>query len=174
MDFMELLLNRRSVREYTGEAVPKEKIEKILEAGLLSPSGRNRRPWEFLVVEDKEALLRLSRCREGGVKMLEKAGCAILVFGDPQKTDVWTEDCSAVMSNMHLMAESLGLGSCWIQGRLRKADGGESTEEFCRRLFGVPEGLALEAVLSVGITEKHPNPHLLQEAERGKVHYGTF
>lgn len=65
MDFMELLLNRRSVREYTGEAVPKEKIEKILEAGLLSPSGRNRRPWEFLVVEDKEALLRLSRCREG-------------------------------------------------------------------------------------------------------------
>lgn len=121
MDFMELLLNRRSVREYTGEAVPKEKIEKILEAGLLSPSGRNRRPWEFLVVEDKEALLRLSRCREGGVKMLEKAGCAILVFGDPQKTDVWTEDCAIAVSNMHLMAESLGLGSCWIQGRLRKA-----------------------------------------------------
>ena len=58
--------------------------------------------------------------------------------------------------------------------KLLDSDGGESTEEFCRRLFGVPEGLALEAVLSVGITEKHPNPHLLQEAERGKVHYGTF
>ena len=174
MELLELMRTRRSIRKYTDAPVSEENITKILQAGMLSATGKGIRPWEFIVVIDKDVLQKMADCRAGSVKMLKEAPCAIVVLGNEDASDVWTEDCSAVMSNMHLMAESLGLGSCWIQGRLRKADGGESTEEFCRRLFGVPEGLALEAVLSVGITEKHPNPHLLQEAERGKVHYGTF
>ena len=174
MELLELMRTRRSIRKYTDAPVSEENITKILQAGMLSATGKGIRPWEFIVVTDKDVLQKMADCRAGSVKMLKEAPCAIVVLGNEDASDVWTEDCSAVMSNMHLMAESLGLGSCWIQGRLRKADGGESTEEFCRRLFGVPEGLALEAVLSVGITEKHPNPHLLQEAERGKVHYGTF
>ena len=46
--------------------------------------------------------------------MLAGASVAIVVIADPEKTDVWTEDCSIVMSNMHNMAHDLGLGSCWI------------------------------------------------------------
>lgn len=174
MEFMDLLLGRRSVREYTGEPVPEEKLDKILKAGLLSPSGRNRKPWEFVVVEDRETLRRLSQCREAGAKMLEGAGCAVLVFADTEKTDVWTEDCSIAMSNMHLMAASLGLGSCWIQGRLRTAADGGSTEEFCRKLLSVPEQYALEAILSIGTVEDKPAPHSEAEAELGKIHRGTF
>ena len=127
MDLMELLLNRRSIRKYTGERIPEKDLEKILQAGLASASGRNRKPWELVVVQDREMLEKLSHCRTGAAKMLEKAGCAILVFADMAKTDVWTEDCSIVMSNMHLMAASLGLGSCWIQGRLREAENGQTT-----------------------------------------------
>lgn len=115
MELMNLLLKRRSVRNYTGDPVPREKLEAILEAGLSSASGRNRKPWELVVVSDRDILEKLSHCRTGAARMLEKAGCAILVFADPEKTDVWTEDCSIVMSNMHLMAASLGLGSCWIR-----------------------------------------------------------
>ena len=115
MDLLEMLKHRRSVRDYTGEAIPKEQLDQILAAGLLSPSGRSRKPWELVVVQDRDTLKELVKCREGAANMLEKAGCAILVFADPEKTDVWTEDCSIVMSNMHLMADSLGLGSCWIQ-----------------------------------------------------------
>ena len=70
--------------------------------------------------------------------MLAGAKAAILVFADPEKTDVWTEDCAIAMSNMHLMAHHLGLGSCWIQGRLRQAENGTSTEAFCRALLSVP------------------------------------
>ena len=170
MDLLEMLKHRRSVREYTGAPIPKEQLEKILAAGLLSPSGRSRKPWELVIVQNRDMLKELVKCREGAANMLEKAGCAILVFADPEETDVWTEDCSIVMSNMHLMADSLGLGSCWIQGRLRKAQNGMTTEEFCRQLLQVPKRYHLEAILSVGVTEKHPDPHSLEEAELSKVH----
>ncbi len=174
MNLLETMLNRRSVRNYTGEKVSKEKLDKILQAGLLSASGRNRKPWEFVVVQKKETLEKLSHCRVGAAKMLENAGCAILVFANPEKTDVWVEDCSIAMSNMHLMADYLGLGSCWIQGRLREAENGESTEEFCRRLLNVPEKYQLEAILSVGVLENHPKAYSLEELEMGKIHYETY
>ncbi len=174
MELLDLLLKRRSVRQYTGEPIPKDLLEKILQAGLLSPSGRTRKPWEFVVVQKKETLEKLSHCRVGASKMLENAGCAILVFADPEKTDVWTEDCSIVMSNMHLMADSLGLGSCWIQGRLREAEDGRTTEEFCRELLSVPNSYRLEAILSVGVIENHPEPHLLQDLPMDKIHFEKY
>ena len=174
MDLLETMQNRRSVRSYTGEKIAKEKLDKILQAGLLSASGRSRKPWEFVVVQEKEMLEKLSHCRVGAAKMLENAGCAILVFANPEKTDVWVEDCSIVMSNMHLMADSLGLGSCWIQGRLREAENGESTEVYCRKLLNVPEEYVLEAILSVGILKEHPKAHTLEELEKEKVHYETY
>lgn len=90
------------------------------------------------------------------------------------KTDVWTEDCSIVMSNMHLMAASLGLGSCWIQGRLREAENGQTTDAYCRELLGVPYGYALEAILSVGVPSECPEPHRADELETEKVHYETW
>ena len=71
MELLDLLLNRRSVRQYTGEHVPKEKMEKILQAGLLAASGRSRQPWEFVVVQEKEKLQKLSECRIGAANMLE-------------------------------------------------------------------------------------------------------
>ncbi|WP_434309196.1 nitroreductase family protein [Hominifimenecus sp. rT4P-3] len=174
MEFIDLLLARRSVRQYTGEKIPAEKLEKILQAGLLSPSSRNRRPWEFVVVQEKETLQKLSHCRVGSAKMLEHAGCAILVFADPRKTDVWEEDCSIAMSNMHLMADSLGLGSCWIQGRLREAENGKTTEEFCREVLSVPDFYVLEAILSVGVPQEPSTPHRLDEIDRDRIHHETY
>ena len=123
MELLELMRTRRSIRKYTDEAVAEEDVKKIVEAGMLSASGKAIRPWEFIVVTDKEMLLKMADCRAGSVNMLKEAPCAIVVVGNEEASDVWIEDCSAVMSNMHLMAHALGLGSCWVQGRLRKADG---------------------------------------------------
>lgn len=124
MDLLEIMKNRRSVRTYTGEPVPEEKLIQILQAGLLSASGRAVRPWEFIVVRNKETLKQMAGSRTAGAKMLEEADCAVVVLGDEKKTDVWTEDCAIAMANMHLMADSLSVGSCWIQGRLREASDG--------------------------------------------------
>ena len=174
MELLDLLLKRRSVRQYTGEQIPKEKLEKILQAGLLAASGRSRQPWEFVVVQKKETLQKLSQCRIGAAKMLENAGCAIVVFSDPEKTDVWTEDCSIAMSNMHLMADALGLGSCWIQGRCRETAEGQSTEEFCRELLGVPENFALEAILSIGVPAERPQGYTVEDLKEEKIHWEKF
>lgn len=175
MDFMELLRGRRSIRAYTAEPIRRDSLERILQAGLLSPTGRNLRPWEFVVVEDRETLTALSHCRQGSSRMLKEASCAILVWGDRNKTDVWTEDCSIAMSYMQLMAHSLGLGSCWIQGRLRQAENGEeSTEDYCRKLLDVPEGLALEAILSLGVPKETPPARALDSLETDKIHWERF
>lgn len=174
MDLLNVMLNRRSVRNYTGEKISKEQLEKILQAGLTSPTGKNLKPWEFVVVEDRETLDKLVSCRKGGVKMLETAGCAILVFGNTDTTDVWAEDCSIAMSNMHLMADSLGLGSCWVQGRLREADNGQTTGAYCRELLSVPENFELLAILSVGVIETHPEAHSPEDVASAKVHYEKF
>ena len=121
-DLLPLLLTRRSVRRYTGDPIPPETLRAVVTAGLLSPSSRNRRPWRLVVVQDRATLEALSHCRQGSAQMLAGAGAAILVFARPTESDVWTEDCAILMSNLHLAAHSQGLGSCWIQGRLRQAE----------------------------------------------------
>lgn len=102
--------------------------------------------------------------------MLEGADTTIVVIADPEKTDVWTEDCSIAMANMHLMADSLGVGSCWIQGRLREAPDGRTTEEYLRELLQYPKGYKLEAILSLGMPDNHPGPYSIDELPMEKVH----
>lgn len=174
MELLKLMQNRRSVRKYTEETVSEDKIEKILQAGLLSASGRAIRPWEFIVVRDREVLNQMSNARAAGAAMLTGADCAIVVLGDETKTDVWTEDCSIAMANMHLMADALGVGSCWIQGRLRMAADGRTTENYLRELLKFPENLKLEAILSLGMPQSHPAAYELETLDWSKIHREIF
>lgn len=174
MNLLELMLKRRSVRNYTEEPVKEENLKMILHAGLTSPTGRNRKPWEFVVVQDKEMLSKLSESRIAGAGMLTGAAAAIVVLGDEEKTDVWTEDCSIALSNMHLMATALGVGSCWIQGRLREASEGVTTEAYLRNLLGFPAHMRLEAILSLGMPSNETTPHTLEEVEESKIHWEKY
>ena len=174
MNFLDLLKHRRSIRQYKEEAVSKEALEAIVEAGLLSPSGRNIRPWELIVVQKKETLEKMSECRVGSAKMLAGASAAIVVIADPEKTDVWTEDCSIVMSNMHNMAHDLGLGSCWIQGRLRMTPNDTTTEDYLRDLLGYPADYRLEATLSLGMPAEEKAQTELSALSVDKIHYEKY
>lgn len=174
MELLELMKQRRSVRAYTSEDISEKNLDQILRAGLLSASGRAIRPWELIVVRDKETLKKMAESRDHGASMLDGANAAIVVIADESKTDVWTEDCSIVMANMHLMASSLGVGSCWIQGRLRKSAGEDSTEEYLRKLLGYPEGYRLEATLSLGMPQSIPEPKEVTEELLKKVHWGKY
>ena len=106
--------------------------------------------------------------------MLENANAAIVVIADESKTDVWVEDCSIAMSNMHLAASTLGIGSCWIQGRLRQAPDGRTTEEYLRDILGYPKEYCLEAVLSIGVPAVHPEGRKLSEVPEHKVHFEMY
>lgn len=174
MELLEIMKNRRSVRTYTGEPVPQEKLDMIIQAGLLSASGKAIRPWELIVVRNKETVAKMAESRAMGARMLENADCAIVVLGDEAKSDVWTEDCSIVMANMHLMADALGVGSCWIQGRLRVASDDRSTEEYVREMLGYPENMKLLAILSLGMPEGKPAARTLEELPMEKVHQEKY
>ncbi len=89
-------------------------------------------------------------------------------------TDVWIEDCSVAMSNMHLAAHSLGLGSCWVQGRLRKANDGRDTEDFLRDILEFPENYKLQAILTVGVPNEERGAYGLSQLPMDKVHIGKF
>ncbi len=174
MDLLEIMKHRRSVRKYTGEKIEEEKLQQILTAALLAPSGRAIRPWEFVVVRDKETLTKLSKAREHGAEMLAGADCAVIVFGDESKTDVWTEDCCNAMAHMYLMASSLGVGCCWIQGRLRKTPEGILTEDYVRGLLDVPSQYRLEAIMSLGMPAETPAPYDLDKLPFEKIHSEKF
>lgn len=172
---IEKLTKRRSIRTYTDEAIGEERLRTILKAGLLSPTSKNLRPWEFLVVQDKDALNKLADSREMGADMLKGAAAAIIVMADTTINDVWVEDCSIAMSNMHLTAADQGVGSCWIQVRRRQSrTPGVTTDQFIKELFGIEEKYAVEAILSLGMPEKERSPVILDETLWQKVHYEKF
>ena len=174
MELLDIMQVRRSVRNYTDEPIPEEKLALILKAGLLSPSGRNIKPWEFILVRDKNMLRKLADCRPVGSGILAGANAAIVVLGDTTATDVWTEDCSIAMTQMHLMADCLGVGSCWVQGRLRPSPDGRTAEAVVKELLEVPEKYSLEAILCLGMPKKHPEAHTLEDLPMEKVHSEVF
>lgn len=173
-DVTAAMARRRSVRTYTGECIDERTLKRVIEAGLSSATGRGKRPWELIVVRDRSRLEKLTESRKAGAGMLAKADAAIVVIGDPQTSDTWIEDCSIVMANMQLEAAASGVGSCWIQGRLRQAADGRSTHEFVANLLKVPAPYQLEAILSLGMPEAEAPHRPFDEALLGKVHWETF
>lgn len=174
MDMLDTLLARRSVRQYTDEPIPEEKLNAILYAGLAAASSKNRRPWEFVLVQDRAMLHQLSACRPGAGNLLGKCTAAIVVCADAEAVDVWVEDCASAITQMHLMADAIGVGSCWMQVRLRKAEDGRDTADVVRELLGIPAKYGVMAILTLGMPASHPAPKKVEELLLDKIHREHF
>ena len=172
--FADLMESRRSVRNYTGEPAPDGAVEQIVRTALSGETGRGRESADFIVVEDRGMLQAMSHCRKGSAKMLEHAAAAVVVVGDPGKSDTWIEDCCVAMAHMHLAATDLGLGSCWIQCRMREAEDGTSTEDYLRGLLGFPRERKVEALLSIGVMDQVPEKRGLVPLDDPRVHRERF
>ncbi len=109
---LETIHQRKSVRSFTDQPVSIENLTTIVKAGMAAPTGMNRQPWEFLVIQDREIMTKLSQDLPYA-KMLKDAQAAIVVIGNPEKSTYWYLDCSAATQNILLAAESLGLGAVW-------------------------------------------------------------
>lgn len=164
------LLKRRSHRSFEDKPVEKAKAAKIIQAAQLSPSGKNTRPWEFIIVEDKETLQKLGDCRNPNQPFLPKAPLAIITLGNTEITDTWIEDTALASMIMQLEAEELGLGSCWVQIRQRESNQGISSEEYVRNLLGIPEHMGILNILVVGYPDKQIAAHTLDEVKTEKIH----
>lgn len=174
MDMLNAILHRRSVRRYTDEPIPQDKLDAILHAGLAAASSKNRRPWEFVLIRERETLNALCDCRPGAANLLGGCNAAIVVCADAEAIDVWVEDCASAMTQMHLMADMLGVGSCWLQIRSRQSADGRSTEDVVRETLGIPGKYGVMAILTLGMPAEHPAPHTVGELPTSKIHHERF
>lgn len=157
--FIDLLRKRRSIRQFTDQAIEQEKIDTLIEAVLRSPSSRGLSPWEFHVIRETSTIEKLSRAKVHGSKFLKNAPLAFVVCADPAKSDVWVEDTAIASLILHLTATDLGLGSCWIQIRKREHDESMSAGEYIRDLLGLQKELVVEAVVAIGYGAEEKGGH---------------
>jgi nitroreductase len=172
--FFSLIEKRRSIRVFKDQQVEEEKIETLVEAALRSPSSMGRHPWEFIVVNDRDCLVKLSQSKPHGSTFLKGAPLGIVVCGDPVKCDVWVEDCSIASIFIHLAAESLGLGSCWIQIRERMHNDEQTAGRYISQLLNIPEHLEVESIVAVGYPDEQKPGHKKEGLLFNRVHRNAY
>jgi nitroreductase len=172
--FYDLLRSRRSIRKFENREIEKDKIDTILKSAVLSPSSRGRRPWEFIAVTDKDALQKLSVCREHGSQFLAGAALGIVVAANSEDCDVWIEDASIAAVIIQLSAKSLGLGSCWIQVRERLHSDGRKAGDYVKEVLGIPAKYSVECIIAIGYPAENKKPYEESDMPQGKVHYNRF
>lgn len=148
--FTALARRRRSVRAFAGGRLSPDEVRELMKAPLMSPSSKGKRPWRFVLADDKVELEELSRCKPGGARFLSEAALAVVVAVDSEKSEVWIEDGSVAAAMLLLQAEAMGLGACWIQVRGRSFSDTVTSEEAVRRITGLPERMRVVAVVAVG------------------------
>lgn len=169
-----LLKKRRTIRKYKDRKVEKEKINRLVDSALLSPSSMGARPWEFIIVQDKDTLEKLSKSKKKGSTHLKDAPLGIIVCVDPEESDVWIEDASIASTYLLLEVEHLDLGACWIQIRNRMHDDEKKAEEFVKELMNIPENLRVESIISIGYPDEKKNPYIKEDLPYKKVHKATY
>lgn len=147
---LDVIKERRSIRKFKPEQIKEEELQAIVESGLYAPSAINKQSWNFTVIQNQEILAELNEATKNldneALKRIgenEKYNCfyyaptVILVSGkDEERSKVM--DCSAATQNMLIAAESLNIGSCWVE-LVSLAFMGPQAKEL-RAKLNLPEG----------------------------------
>ncbi len=158
MDLYKVLQDRRSVRKYLPDAVPAEKLERILEAARIAPSWSNLQCWKFIVVrepERKKLLAESMPANNPAVKAVGQTAPLVLVLcadpkesGNPDGKDYYLLDAGLAMQQLMLAAHAEGLGTCWVAW---------FDEEKARAACAVPPEYRVVALSPLGFPEKQPS-----------------
>jgi nitroreductase len=140
MDALDAIRKRRSVRQYTGDPIPRAELETIVDAGRLAATGGNHQPWEFIVVTERATIEQLKEA----ARWMDKAAAIIAVVLDPSSR-WWIEDGSAAIENILIASTALGYGSCWLEGYTLPLEGKFKT------LLGIPKEKRLLTLVPIGV-----------------------
>jgi nitroreductase len=156
VSLVDVVLSRRSIRRYEQKEIPKDVLDKILDAGRQAPSAANRQPWHFIVVSDLEIKKKLSKGMFN--RFIKNApftivGCAHkdLIAGK------WSIVSTTIaLQNMVVAAWAMGVGSCWI---------GDFNEGKVKKLLSIPENWNIVALVSFGYPAEKPQPRKRKPVE---------
>lgn len=173
-NFKELIEKRRSIRKYSEQAIAPENVQMLLQAALVAPTSKNKKPCHFIAVEDKQQLELLSRCKKAACGFIADSALSIIVAADPLVSDVWIEDASIAATYIQLQAEDLGLGSCWVQVRGRQTADGFDSEEYVRGVIGAPMPLQVLAIITIGHKKEEKSSQDMESLGWENVHIDKF
>lgn len=166
---MDAIFKRRSIRKYKNTPIESEKIEKLLRAAMQAPSAGNQQPWEFLVIEDKEMLIRLSSMSPYS-KMIAEAPLAIVMLANKEHMkypENWEQDMGAATQNLLLQAVELDLGAVWLGVAPLK-----DRMDYVKSLFNLPENVKPFAVVPIGYSAEESKS--IDRFHENKVHYERY
>jgi len=176
MNFLELVKKRRSVRKYSDKPVPKDAIERCLEAARLAPSACNSQPWSFIVVDSPELKNKVAAAAFSGIyssnSFAKAAPVLVVVITEHSKfiaalggyfrgTQYNLIDIGIASEHFVLQAAEEGLGTCWL---------GFFNEKAVKKVLNIPKEKKVDIIISVGyptddkIREKSRRP--LKEIEK--------
>lgn len=168
---LEVIKKRRSIRKYQSREIEEEKLQEILKAAMFAPSARHSRPWEFIIIKDKETKDKLAATKDGSA-FANEAPVVIVICA--QETHQWIEDCSIVAENIYLEATNQGLGTCWVQIRGSERPDGSSCEEYVKKTLEIPEGFRVLCMMPLGYPAEEKEEHTEEEFEKEKLHFDKF
>ena len=168
MSNLDIIFKRSSIRKYLDKPVEKEKIHEILDAGFAAPSARNLGPYHFLVIDDKDLILEISKLSIGK-RIMVGAPVVIAVLGDLNinpAMEFVMNDTSSCIQNMLLAIEGLGLGGCWC-GQRR-----DETDQINAKLLNLPDNIFVSGFIALGY--KAEEKKQIDRYNEEKVHYNKW
>ena len=152
------------MRKFTDEELTQEQVVALMKAALMSPTSKRTNAWQFIMVDDKELLEKLSHCKAQASQFI----------ADPLASDVWIEDASIASIIIQLQAEDMGLGSCWVQVRERSTASGMPSDEYVREILDIPLQLQVLSVIAIGHKGMERKPFSEEHLQWEKVHINKF
>ena len=172
MELEEAIKGRRSIRAFKPQDVPKETVEKLIDAARHAPSAGNIQPWEFIIARKQDTKRKLAQAAYQA--FIEEASVVIVVCSNEKRAEVGygvrgktlycIQDTAAATQNILLTAYSLGLGTCWI---------GAFNEAQAKKAVNAPEEMRPVAMISVGYPNKVPSQRNRRPLNQ-IMHYETF
>jgi nitroreductase len=167
---MQEIFNRRSIRKFEDKPVEKEKIDLLLRAAMQAPSAGNQQPWEFIVVEDREALNNLSLMTPYSKPVAGSAVTFVLLANGNNLNipTAWQQDLGAAAQNILLEAVHLGLGAVWLGVATS-----DSAVAYIKELYELPGHIKPFGLIAVGYPDDQKN-EFVDRYKAEKVHYEKF
>jgi len=176
MSLYELMLSRRSIRQFKPDLISRDILEELVNSARLAPSGANLQPLEFVVVDDEELRRKLFPCLRWAAYIAPegnpKPGCeptayvVILVNADVRKNG-FERDVGAAVENMILTAWEERIGSCWIAS---------ADTNRIQKILKIPENYKVDSVLALGYPDEEPIAEEMKDSikywkdSKGRLH----
>lgn len=144
METWDAIRSRRNVREFSGEPLPDDQLERILEAGRRSPSSQNWQPWDFVLVTDRGRLTELAKVWRGAQHVASSAATVALiapVTEEGRRQNLVQYDLGQATMSMMIMAASLGIGA---------GHAAVTNQDLARTLLGFPPDRFCAYLIAMG------------------------